>query len=151
MSSSNYTEKTRKEDIIEYVLRILHKLSCSEIVREETMSLIERADTQGLLTTGTPKGLAAGSVYIACILCEDRKTLDTIGGVVGLSGSSVSTNYMVLARGLGFSERYCSLIAIHIPTTVIPSVSSFGSLVPPLANIQHSAIRKAIIALNMIS
>jgi hypothetical protein len=32
-------------------------------------------------------------------------TLDTIGGVVGLSGSSVSKNYMVLARGLGFSER----------------------------------------------
>jgi transcription initiation factor TFIIIB Brf1 subunit/transcription initiation factor TFIIB len=69
------------------------------------MSLIDRADKKGLLKSGTPKALAAGVVYIACILQEDRMTLDTIGHVVNLSGSTVSKNYMTIARGLGFQER----------------------------------------------
>lgn len=69
------------------------------------MSIIERAEKKDLLEKGTPKALAAGAVYIACILCEDRMTLDTIGSAIGLSGSVVSKSYMSLARGLGFYER----------------------------------------------
>ena len=105
MPSSNYTEINQKEKVSGHALRILKKLDCAKDVREETMSLLDRADKQGLLAKGTPKALAAGAVYIACILQEDRMTLETIGHVVGLSGSSVSKNYMILARGLGFQER----------------------------------------------
>jgi transcription initiation factor TFIIIB Brf1 subunit/transcription initiation factor TFIIB len=105
MSSSNYTERTQKEKVSGHAYKILKKLDCDKAVREETMTLIERADDQGLLAKGTPKGLAAGVVYIACILREDRMTLDTIGHVVGLSGSTVRKNYMILAKGLGFGER----------------------------------------------
>jgi transcription initiation factor TFIIIB Brf1 subunit/transcription initiation factor TFIIB len=99
------SEKTQKERVSEQTLRILKKLDCGKSVRDEAMSLIDRADSLGLLKEGTPKGLAAGVVYIACILCEDRMTLDTIGHVVSLSGSTVSKNYMTIARGLGYSER----------------------------------------------
>ena len=105
MSSSNYIQNDPKEMVSGHASRILKKLDCGKTVQEETMSIIDRADKQGLLTKGSPKGLAAGAVYIACILREDRMTLDTIGNVVGLSGSSVGRNYMMLARGLGFSER----------------------------------------------
>ena len=105
MSTSDYTEDSPKEKISIHALKILKKLDCDRSVRDESMSLIERADSKGLLSQGTPKGLAAGIVYIACILREDRMTLDTIGSVVGLSGSAVSKNYMNLARALGFGER----------------------------------------------
>lgn len=105
MSASNYTKQTPKEKVSNHAFRILKKLGCDKTVREEAMSLIERADAQGLLAKGTPKGVASGVVYIACILREDRMTLDTIGNVVGLSGSTVGKNYMVLARGLGFADR----------------------------------------------
>jgi transcription initiation factor TFIIIB Brf1 subunit/transcription initiation factor TFIIB len=105
MPTLNYTPKTPKEKVSFHALRILRQLGCDKTVREETMSLIERADTKSLLKQGTPKGLAAGAVYIACILCEDRMTLDIIGSVVDLSGSSVGKYYMQIARGLGFSER----------------------------------------------
>ncbi|MFW9795317.1 MAG: hypothetical protein ACFFEE_13500 [Candidatus Thorarchaeota archaeon] len=105
MSTSHHGKRTPKETVSGHAFRILKKLGCDETVREETMSIIDRADEKGLLTSGTPRGLAAGAVYIACILQEDRMTLDTIGSVVGLSGSTVSKNYMTLARGLGFSER----------------------------------------------
>jgi transcription initiation factor TFIIIB Brf1 subunit/transcription initiation factor TFIIB len=105
MSNSNFNERTRKVDVSGHASRILRKLDCDKTVQEETISIIDRAEQQGLLTSGSPKGLAAGAVYIACILREDRMTLDTIGGVVGLSGSTVGKNYMMLARGLGFSER----------------------------------------------
>ena len=105
MSSSNYTERTPKEKVSGHAFRILKKLDCNKSVREETMTLIERADNQGLLAKGIPKGLAAGVVYIACILREDRMILDTIGHVVGLSGSTVGKSYMILAQGLGFGER----------------------------------------------
>jgi len=105
MSTSNFTERTRKDEISGHAYRILKQLGCEKNVREETMSIIERAEKQDLLEKGTPKALAAGSVYIACIFCEDRMTLDTIGGAIGLSGSVVSKSYMILARGLGFSER----------------------------------------------
>ncbi len=105
MSSSNFTEKTLKEKVSNHAFRILKKLDCDKSVREETMNLIERADNQDLLTKGTPRAIAAGIVYIACILREDRMTLDTIGHVVNVSGSTVGKSYMILARGLGFSER----------------------------------------------
>jgi transcription initiation factor TFIIIB Brf1 subunit/transcription initiation factor TFIIB len=105
MSISNSSENTPKEEVSTHAFRILKKLDCDKTVRDEAMSLIEQADIKGLLTKGTPKGLAAGAVYIACILREDRMTLDTIGRVVGLSGSTVGKYYMELARGLGFSER----------------------------------------------
>jgi transcription initiation factor TFIIIB Brf1 subunit/transcription initiation factor TFIIB len=105
MSTSNYNERTPKEMVSNHALRILKKLDFNRSAREEAMSLIERADKQGLLVKGTPKGLAAGVVYIAGILREDRATLDAIGNVVGLSSSTVSKNYIRLARGLGFSER----------------------------------------------
>jgi len=105
MSTSNHNERTPKEMVTDHALRILKKLDCEKKVREEATSLIERASKKGLLAKGNPKALAAGAVYIACILQENRLTLDTIGGVVGLSGSTVSKNYITLARGLGFSER----------------------------------------------
>ena len=105
MSTSNSSEDSPKEKVTIHALRILNKLDCIRPVREEAMKLIERADAQGLFTHGTPKGVAAGVVYIACILREDRMTLETIGSVVGLSGSAVSTNYMTLARSLGFGEQ----------------------------------------------
>ncbi len=105
MSTSNHTKRTPKETVSGHAFRILKKLDCDKTVREETMSIIDRADKHGLLTSGTPRGLAAGAVYIACILQEDRMTLDTIGNIVGLSGTTVSKNYMTLVRGLGFSER----------------------------------------------
>ncbi|MFW9793470.1 MAG: cyclin family protein [Candidatus Thorarchaeota archaeon] len=105
MSTSNFSEKSPKETVSTHALRILKKLDCDKTVRDETMSLIERADTKSLLAKGNPRGHAAGAVYIACILREDRMTLDTIGNVVGLSGSNVSKYYMKLARGLGFLER----------------------------------------------
>ena len=104
MISSEYSERTLKERVTAHALRILKKLDCTKSVQEETVSLVNRADNQNLLTKGTPKGLAAGAVYIACILCEDRMTLDTIGDAIGLTGSTVSRSYMILARGLGFSE-----------------------------------------------
>ncbi len=105
MSTSNNNEKVLKEMVFDHALQILKKLDCATNVREEATSLIERANKKGLLANGNPKALAAGAVYIACILQKDRMTLDTIGGVVGISGSTVSKNYMTLARGLGFSER----------------------------------------------
>jgi transcription initiation factor TFIIIB Brf1 subunit/transcription initiation factor TFIIB len=105
MPTSNYTEKRPKDRVTAHALRILKTLDCDRTVRDEAMSLIERADAQGLLKKGAPKGLAAGVVYIACILREDRMTLQTIGSVVGLSGTSVSKYYMEIARGLGFPER----------------------------------------------
>lgn len=105
MSTSNFTKETPKEKVSRHVIRILRKLDCDKTVREEALSLIERADDRGFLTKGTPRSLAAGVVYIACILREDRMTLDAIGSVVGLSGSTVGKNYMVIARGLGFGER----------------------------------------------
>lgn len=105
MSTSNFTEKTLKEKVSRHAFRILKTLGCDKTVRKEAMNLIERADNRCLFAKGTPRGLAAGIVYIACILREDRMTLDTIGNVVGLSGSTVGKNYMVLARGLGFPER----------------------------------------------
>jgi hypothetical protein len=105
MSTSNYTKETLKEKVSLHAFRILKKLNCDKTVREEAMSLIERADSRGLLAKGSPKSLAAGVVYIACILKEDRMTLDAIGQVIGLSGSTVGKNYMVIARGLGFGER----------------------------------------------
>jgi transcription initiation factor TFIIIB Brf1 subunit/transcription initiation factor TFIIB len=105
MSTSSNEESAQKDRVILQANRILRKLDCGQHVRDEVISLIERADKKGILKSGTPRGLAAGAVYIACILQEDRMSLDTIGRALSLSGSTVSKNYIAIARGLGFQER----------------------------------------------
>ncbi|MGY5852795.1 MAG: hypothetical protein RTU92_04440 [Candidatus Thorarchaeota archaeon] len=89
----------------EHTVRLIAKLECTVAVQQESMDLITRADRQGLLAKGNPKGIAAGIVYIACILSEDRMTLDLIGYAAGVSSSTVGKYYMTIARGLGYGER----------------------------------------------
>ena len=105
MSNSVSNTNTPREIVSGYALRILSKLDCKSILQDAVEELIERADSKGLLTTGNPKHLAGGIVYIAGILEEERMTLDTIGGVIGASGNTVGRYYLAIARGLGYSER----------------------------------------------
>ena len=105
MSISKSKPKMPRGLVAECADRILSKLKCTDIVREETMSVISRADKRGLLSKGNPKSLAAGSIYIATILSHDRMTLDAIGSAAGVSSSTVGKYYMAIARGLGYSER----------------------------------------------
>ncbi len=105
MSISNSKLKTTREIVAEQADKILSRLKCTDIVRKETMTIITRADELGLLSKGKPKSLAAGSIYIAAILSHDRMTLDAIGYAAGVSSGTVGKYYMMIARGLGYSER----------------------------------------------
>jgi len=105
MTDSISNQRTPRDLVIEYANRIISKLDCDNQLRKEVESIIESADNRNLLTSGNPKHLAAGIVYIAGILAEDRMTLATVGSVIGASGSTVGKHFMLIARGLGFSER----------------------------------------------
>ncbi len=105
MTISKSNPKSPREIVTEHTIRIHTDLECTDAVQQESMELIARADKQGLLSKGSPKGLAGGIVYIAAILSEDRMTLDSIGFSAGVSGGTVGKYYMTIARGLGFGER----------------------------------------------
>ena len=105
MTDSISNRRTPRDLVTESANRILSKLRCDDPIRKEVESIIETADERNILSSGNPKHLAAGIVYIACIFAEDRMTLATIGSAIGASGSTVGKHYMLIARGLGFSER----------------------------------------------
>jgi transcription initiation factor TFIIIB Brf1 subunit/transcription initiation factor TFIIB len=105
MTNSKSSTKNPRESVVEEAIRILRELNCTDIVQEETMSIIDRADTQNLLSQGSSKALAGGIIYIASILCDDRMTLAAIGCAAKVSGGTVGKTYLLIARGLGYSER----------------------------------------------
>ncbi len=105
MTNSISEPKTPRECVIENAIHFLSRLDCTDVVQKETLAIINRADDAGLLSKGNPKSLATGIIYIAAILSHDRMTLDAIGYAAGVSSGTVGKYYMMIARGLGFSER----------------------------------------------
>ncbi len=105
MTTSKSSKRTPREFVADHTIRILLKLGCGDSVKERAESIISLGDKQNLLTKANPKYLASGIVYISCILADDRVSLDSIGGVIEASSSTVSKHYMMISQSLNFGER----------------------------------------------
>lgn len=88
-------------DPINYVPKLLSKLNLPGSMQKTVLDILEEAKQNPHLVTGKdPRGLAAGAIYIASILTENRVTQRAIAKASGVTEVTVRNRYKEIAREL---------------------------------------------------
>jgi transcription initiation factor TFIIIB Brf1 subunit/transcription initiation factor TFIIB len=95
-----YREVARELDINlepvdprKYLPRLCSALDCSEQVRTAAAGILEIAAERGAFAGKSPMGLAAASVYLASLRCDEKKIQRDIAAVAGISVATLRTRY----------------------------------------------------------
>ena len=90
-------------DPTEYVPRFRSVLGLSEAVETTAAEIIEQTATKGLLSGKSPTGFAAGALYIASLLCEERIPQEEVADAAQVTSVTVRNHYQAQADALGLS------------------------------------------------
>lgn len=88
-------------DPANYVPKFITKLELPGEMQKTVLDVIDAAKNHGRLVTGRdPRGIAAGALYIASILTNNRVTQREIAAVAGVTEVTVRNRYKELVREL---------------------------------------------------
>ena len=91
-------------DPMNYVPKLITTLKLPGIMQSKVFEVLEMAKNhEGLITGRDPRGLAAGAIYIASILTDNRVTQREISIASGVTEVTVRNRYKELVRKLGIS------------------------------------------------
>ena len=89
-----------EREIIEQVRLFSNSLELKENTTLRAIDLAHRS-IEAYLTSGKKsEGIAAATIYIACILEDDRRTQKEISRVAKVPESTIRNQYLEIARGL---------------------------------------------------
>jgi transcription initiation factor TFIIB len=86
---------------LEYVSRFCAKLNLEKAVEDKARAIINEALRRDITSGRGPTGIAASAIYIAAILCDDRKTQKDVAEATGVTEVTLRVRYKELARELG--------------------------------------------------
>jgi transcription initiation factor TFIIB len=84
----------------DYVFRFCSKLKLSSDVKAKSIEILKKAAEEELTSGHDPTGVAAASIYIASILCGDRRTQREVADVAGVTEVTIRNRYKELANKL---------------------------------------------------
>ena len=84
----------------DYISRFCSELQLSNNVHVETLKILELAAKQELTSGRGPTGLAAASLYIASVLCGERRTQRMVAEIAGVTEVTIRNRYKELAKKL---------------------------------------------------
>jgi transcription initiation factor TFIIB len=87
----------------EFVPRFRSALSLPEAVGQTAEEIIGRTAAEGLLSGKSPTGFAAGAIYIAGLLRDDRRTQKEVADATGVTSVTVRNHYRAQVEALGLS------------------------------------------------
>ena len=103
----NYRNISRKLDLKllpttpqDYISRFSSQLSLSNDVQAKTNEILKKAASEELTSGRGPTGLAAAALYIATILCGERRTQREVADVAGVTEVTIRNRYKELAEKL---------------------------------------------------
>jgi transcription initiation factor TFIIB len=85
----------------DYVARFCSELKLGMDVQTKSMEILEQAHEKGLTSGRGPTGVAAAAIYLATILCNNRRTQRSIAEVAGVTEVTIRNRYKELAEKLG--------------------------------------------------
>jgi transcription initiation factor TFIIB len=85
----------------DYIPRFCAALNLDGIVQKKAMEIIRRAEEKELTSGRGPSGVAAAAIYIASIVCGDKRTQKEIATTAGVTEVTVRNRYKELAEKLG--------------------------------------------------
>ncbi len=86
---------------LEYISRFCAKLNLKKHVEERAMEIVQKALEKDITSGRGPTGIAASAIYIAAILCNDRKTQKEVAEATGVTEVTLRVRYKEIARELG--------------------------------------------------
>jgi transcription initiation factor TFIIB len=87
-------------DPIKCISKIATGVEISMITQQRAIRIINEAKTKGLVTGKDPMGIAAASLYLACVLEGEKKTQKEIAEVANVTEVTVRNRYKGLEKAL---------------------------------------------------
>lgn len=84
----------------DYISRFCSQLNLRNDVQIKTMEILTKAANNELTSGRGPTGLAAAALYIASVLCGDRRTQREVAEVAGVTEVTIRNRYKELAEKL---------------------------------------------------
>jgi len=85
----------------DYIPRFCRALGLSGEVQRKAIEIIKKAEEKELTSGRGPTGVAAAAIYIASILCGERRTQREVAEVAGVTEVTIRNRYKELAEKLG--------------------------------------------------
>ena len=85
---------------LEYVSSFCAKLNLKKPVEARAREIVNEALNRDITSGRGPTGIAASAIYIAAILCDDRKTQKDVAEATGVTEVTLRVRYKELAREL---------------------------------------------------
>ena len=84
----------------DYISRFCSELKLSGDVQAKTLEILKKAAEKELTSGRGPTGIAAASIYIASVLCGERRTQREVADVAGVTEVTIRNRYKELAKKL---------------------------------------------------
>ena len=84
----------------DYISRFISELKLSSDVQAKTLDIIREAANKELTSGRGPTGIAAASIYIASVLCGERRTQREVAEVAGVTEVTIRNRYKELSDKL---------------------------------------------------
>ena len=103
----NYREISRKLELRilptspqDYISRFCSMLKLSNDVQTKTIEILKQASNKELTSGRGPTGLASAALYIASVLCGERRTQREVAEIAGVTEVTIRNRYKELAKKL---------------------------------------------------
>ena len=87
----------------DYISRFCSELKLSGDVRAKTVEILQDAAHRELTSGRGPTGMAAASLYIASVLCGERRTQREVADVAGVTEVTIRNRYKEITKKLDIS------------------------------------------------
>ncbi len=85
----------------EFVPRFASELGLSEEVQQKAIDIIDETAEKGLLSGKSPTGYAAAAIYLASILCNDKRTQKEVADAANVTEVTIRNRYHEQAEAIG--------------------------------------------------
>ena len=84
----------------DYISRFCSQLNLSNDVQVKTMEILKKAVSEELTSGRGPTGMAAAALYIASVLCGERRTQREVADIAGVTEVTIRNRYKEIAEKL---------------------------------------------------
>lgn len=90
---------------INYISKFASHLGLSPKTQTKAVQLIDKAQKEGLTSGKSPRGIAASSLYAACLICGEKKTQSKIAEVTGVTEVTIRNSFKEMADRLDLKKE----------------------------------------------
>jgi len=92
-------------DPVNYVPRFCSMLGLSDKVQARAINILDKAKKHEITSGKGPTGVAAASIYVACVLLSEKRTQREVADIVGVTEVTIRNRYKELVEKLGIEDE----------------------------------------------